>query len=42
VIYKALNSRGNHDDMLPTAELVCIFVKNENHIVYLSFLLLLA
>lgn len=23
VIYKALNSRGHHDDMLQTSELVC-------------------
>lgn len=26
VIYKTLNSRGHHDDMLLTSELVCFYV----------------
>jgi hypothetical protein len=29
VIYKALNAGGHHDDMLPTAELVCILLRIE-------------
>ena len=30
VIYKALSSRGHHDDMLPTAELVFLSLTLEN------------
>lgn len=28
VIYRALSSRGHHDDMLQTAELVCLSMNN--------------
>ena len=37
VIYRALSSRGHHDDMVQTAEFVCLCVNHDLHVIIIIF-----